>query len=463
MEVTKNERGRMLDNTQVNHIELCAGYGGIGLGLSRVVRNLRTIAFCEIEAFAVANLVSKMEAGLLDPVPIWSNLKSFDFGKFHGLVDVISGGWPCQPFSAAGKRKGKDDPRHLWPWIADGIRLCRPVLCLFENVEGHISLGLPTVVSDLEEMGYEVSWGVFSASEVGAPHQRKRVFILAARDDWMSHAGRLGLEQLADPAYAGLEARRVHGVRTGSRQGKGPPARKGRKRKDVADRDGAGLEGQPGHVDGEQEPGRVGAEQDGPAAAGGLRAWPARPGQQQFWWEPPRVVGPVPTKLADFCSGHELQGGDAAQAGGEGSCQGGKGNDAVPYCRPGLRGGDQGHEQAPGDMAHAGGDGQHRVGEQEPRGVEGSRGGEPHGCGQRGPEGPRGEEHGQAQPPVGGDAYGGPGWLDHAELYLSCDNRTDELRLLGNGVVPATAETAFRALMEEMWARSLGGPSPRDL
>ena len=80
---------------------------------------------------------------------------------------------------------------------------------------------------------------------------------------------------------------------------------------------------------------------------------------------------------------------------------------------------------------------------------------EPDGCGERGAEGEVEQEHWEVEPAMGGDAHGGSDWLDHAELYLSCDNRTDELRLLGNGVVPATAETAFRVLLAEMWEKSL--------
>ena len=144
---------------------------------------MRTLAYCELEGFAQANLISKMEKGLLDAAPIWNDLKTFPYESFHGLVDILITGYPCRPFSAAGKRAGKEDPRHLWPWIADGIRLLQPTMCFFENVEGHISLGLSTVISDLEELGYKVSWGIFSASEVGAPHQRKRVFIMAYRSD----------------------------------------------------------------------------------------------------------------------------------------------------------------------------------------------------------------------------------------------------------------------------------------
>jgi site-specific DNA-cytosine methylase len=98
---------------------------------------------------------------------------------FRGCVDIITGGYPCQPFSAAGKRLGTEDPRHLWPYILDHINAIRPVRCLFENVEGHISLGLREVIGDLEGAGYNPTWGIFSAAEVGAPHQRKRVYILA--------------------------------------------------------------------------------------------------------------------------------------------------------------------------------------------------------------------------------------------------------------------------------------------
>jgi len=164
-----------MDTTKpVTHVSLCAGYGGIDLGLKRAIPNLRTVAFSEIEAFACANLVAKMEAGCLDPAPIWTDLKTFPWAEFRGKVDILSGGYPCQPFSSAGKRLGKEDPRHLWPWIADGIRVLQPTLCFFENVEGHISLGLRDVIGELEESGYRATWGVFSAAEVGAPHQRKR-------------------------------------------------------------------------------------------------------------------------------------------------------------------------------------------------------------------------------------------------------------------------------------------------
>jgi len=159
-------------------LSFCSGYGGIERGLDLAGLEHRVIAYVEIEAFVIANLVSKMETGQLPPAPIYTNLKTFPAHLFRDRVDLITGGYPCQPFSAAGQRKGTDDPRHLWPFIKRHIQTIRPVQCFFENVEGHISLGLSTVISDLEEDGYRATWGIFSAREVGAPHQRKRVYIL---------------------------------------------------------------------------------------------------------------------------------------------------------------------------------------------------------------------------------------------------------------------------------------------
>jgi DNA (cytosine-5)-methyltransferase 1 len=135
-------RNNNVDTTKtITHVSLCAGYGGIDLGLHRAIPNLRTIAVSEIEAFACANLVAKMEAGLLDCAPIWTDLKTFPWAEFRDRVDILSGGYPCQPFSAAGKRLGAEDPRHLWPFISAGIAAMRPSACFFENVDGHISPG----------------------------------------------------------------------------------------------------------------------------------------------------------------------------------------------------------------------------------------------------------------------------------------------------------------------------------
>ena len=169
-------------------LSLCSGYGGIERGLDLAGVEHRVIAYVEIEAFGQANLVNKMEAGELLPAPIYTDLKTLPLAPFRDRVDLITGGYPCQPFSAAGKRLGENDPRHLWPYIKEIIRAVRPVRCFFENVEGHISLGLREVIADLEELGYTTTWGIFSAREVGAPHQRKRVYI-------MGDSNRIGLEE----------------------------------------------------------------------------------------------------------------------------------------------------------------------------------------------------------------------------------------------------------------------------
>ena len=179
-----------VDNTEtVTLLEWCAGYGGIGLGLKRVFgERLRTIAYCELEGYAQANLISKMEKGFMDVAPIWTDVKTFPTQEFHGLVDIFSAGYPCQPFSTAGKRLGEEDPRHLWPFIQRAIATIQPRFCFFENVRGHLTLGFKNVCHDLGELGYEIVAGLFTAAECGAPHKRERLYIMA-------HSKRCGLER----------------------------------------------------------------------------------------------------------------------------------------------------------------------------------------------------------------------------------------------------------------------------
>ena len=90
-------------------LSLCTGYGGIEIGLEKVFGTVTPIAFVEIECFAIANLVSKMEEGEMVPTPIWTNLKTFNAEIFRGYVDIITGGYPCQPFSQAGKQEGEKE------------------------------------------------------------------------------------------------------------------------------------------------------------------------------------------------------------------------------------------------------------------------------------------------------------------------------------------------------------------
>jgi len=260
-------------------LSLCTGYGGIELGFERVFGGISVLAHVEIEAFAIANLVNKMETGRMVPAPVWTDLKTFRSEIFRGHVDILTGGYPCQPFSAAGKRLGGDDPRHLWPHIRNIIRGCEPTMCFFENVEGHISLGLSTVISDLEEDGYRTTWGIFSAAEVGAPHQRKRVFILAH-----SSNSRSGDFDWAVGCKTGAEI-----LRQGDRQEcsvRVDPAGKvmANSISEGLERyagDGAGCNGQIRQV----------SEPDRSACTERLFLWPARPGEPQYDWEEPRIVG----------------------------------------------------------------------------------------------------------------------------------------------------------------------------
>jgi DNA (cytosine-5)-methyltransferase 1 len=186
-------------------LSLCSGYGGIERGLQAVFGKVSLLAHVEVEAFAIANLVDKMESGQMAASLVWADIKTFNAKTFRGMVDILTAGYPCQPFSQAGKRKGSEDPRHLWPHIKRIIRECEPQHCFLENVEGHIKLGLETVLSDLGKFGYRAEAGIFSAAEVGAPHQRKRVFILAKPDN---ANGRLPIREIEKISKPGIDVRK---------------------------------------------------------------------------------------------------------------------------------------------------------------------------------------------------------------------------------------------------------------
>lgn len=174
-----------MDITEQSPVSLavCPGILGIERGLKRVFPKLRTAAYVEIETFIVENILTAMETGMVDAAPIWTNLKTFNPEPFRGLIDILSGGYPCQPFSLAGNRGGINDPRHLWPYLYKITDTIRPFCCFFENVAGHLSMGYAQVYRDLRSLGYRVETGIYTASEVGAPHQRERLFILAVLEN----------------------------------------------------------------------------------------------------------------------------------------------------------------------------------------------------------------------------------------------------------------------------------------
>lgn len=120
----------------------------------------------------------KILKSIYPDIPNLGDIKKINWNEVEA-VDVITGGYPCQPFSNAGKREGELDERHLWPFVRDAINILRPERAILENVRGHLSLGFKEVLMDLAEIGFDAEWGTFKASDVGAPHQRARLFFIA--------------------------------------------------------------------------------------------------------------------------------------------------------------------------------------------------------------------------------------------------------------------------------------------
>ena len=350
-----------VDSTQ-NIISICSGYSGLELGIKRAGVDVRTVCYLEIEVYVEAVLVKAMEEGRLCTAPVWSNAKTFPASEFRGKVHGITAGYPCQPFSSAGKRKGEEDPRHLWPYIRKHVRAIRPVWCFFENVRGHTTMGLWRVLSDLEEDGYRTEFGLFSAEETGAPHQRIRVFILAYRTD-LGLSGAFGIEN--QESKRGDDASRESTI------------------------EGVG-ESELAHT-ASREPRQSQARNGGQDIGGGSEdtQWPARPGEEQYEWEEPRVVADCSVKR---CGGRKNKDGKD----GEGIS-----------------------EQ-----------------EGEERSILRSK---TEGC-----SGDGETTHDEAQSELGGAVDG----LTHRVDPIA--NRVDRLRLLGNGVVSQTAELAWKTLWRKM-------------
>jgi site-specific DNA-cytosine methylase len=362
----------------VTHISLCTGYGGIDLGLRRAVRDLRTIAYSEINEFAAENLVAKIESGLLDVAPIWTDLKTFPFKSFRGRVDILSGGYPCQPFSSAGLQRGVEDERHLWPYIAAGIDAMQPAICFFENVEGHINIGLRDVINGLASRGYQAAWGIFSAAEIGAPHQRNRVFILAynlrARLQKYVRRQQLGSELRARSPehFAKLpEIDRARTTRIDAQRSQEKAASGGRR-----------ISNQECNEQNKRQ--SLAEALLKPATDSAIYAFPAQPNERQREYEPPRII----SYAKSFRDNNNP---DSANSDGE-----------LP----------------------------------EPRNSASAR---------------RSRSFRQKdKSTLGRESYGHSDRLGNAELYTTVQSFEDEMRLLGNGVVPAVAELAFRTLLQEI-------------
>lgn len=165
----------------LNGIALFAGIGGLELGLRTFDDRINTVCYVEGEAFTVASTIAKMEKGILDEAPIWSNVKTFNGHAWRGKVDWISAGFPCQPFSRAGNQKKTDDERWIWGDIIRIINEVRPKFIFLENVSAFTNSkrGMSTVLRTLAQSGFNAEWECFKAKDVGANHHRNRFFLFA--------------------------------------------------------------------------------------------------------------------------------------------------------------------------------------------------------------------------------------------------------------------------------------------
>ena len=161
----------------MNELALFAGAGGGILGGHLL--GWRTVCAVEWEAYPASVLCARQNDGLLESFPVWDDVQTFDGKPWRGIVDVVSGGFPCQDISAAGKGAGIDGERSgMWKEMARIISEVQPKYCFVENSPMLTSRGLGTVLGDLAEMGFNAEWGVLSAADVGANHLRERIWIL---------------------------------------------------------------------------------------------------------------------------------------------------------------------------------------------------------------------------------------------------------------------------------------------
>jgi len=157
-------------------LDLFSGIGGFSYAGEKLVGGYQTVAFCEYDKHCQKVLRKHWpDTQIINDVRELAN----DADRFRGLVDIVVGGYPCQPFSQAGKRLGDQDDRHLWPAMLAVIEKVRPTWVCGENVNGHITMGLDTVLSDLEAANYTARTFVIPAVAADAPHRRDRVWIVA--------------------------------------------------------------------------------------------------------------------------------------------------------------------------------------------------------------------------------------------------------------------------------------------
>ena len=215
-------------------LDLFSGIGGFSLGLERA--GMETVAFCERDAYCQAVLRKHWPE-----VPCFDDIHTLDAERLGrlGRIDVVCGGFPCQPFSVAGQQKGKDDDRHLWPEMCRVIALARPAWVIGENVAGLIAMALDDVLADLEGLGYTARTFVIPAAAVGAPHRRDRLWIVATHADSQQHEGRPHADGRAPATELPADAQALQRGTIERHEQDGDV----RGAEDVADASGAGLQG----------------------------------------------------------------------------------------------------------------------------------------------------------------------------------------------------------------------------
>ena len=178
----------------VNELSLFTGYGGFSLGLRLAGIPTRTVMYVEWERYPQEIIKARIKDGYLDDAPIWGDISTLDGEQLRGVVDLITAGFPCQPHSVAGLKRGAGDERNLWPETLRVIREVGPRYVILENVPGLLSAptdgGAPayggTVVGELASLGYSIHWQTIGADDVGAPHRRKRWWCIGVLADPVS-------------------------------------------------------------------------------------------------------------------------------------------------------------------------------------------------------------------------------------------------------------------------------------
>ena len=153
-------------------LDLFSGIGGFSYAAEKLIGGYETVAFCEMDDFC-----QKVLKKHWPQVPIFDDVRTLDASRL-GRIDIVTGGYPCQPFSQAGRRQGEEDERHLWPEMLRIIKSCQPRYVLAENVAGHVTMGLDQVLTDLEDQGYTTRPIIVPACAKNAPHRRDRVWII---------------------------------------------------------------------------------------------------------------------------------------------------------------------------------------------------------------------------------------------------------------------------------------------